>query len=279
MTTRAAGLIRRRIDLPNGPLAALESHPDGESLGTVLLVPGFTGSKEDFRFVLPLLAAAGWLAISIDQRGQYESPGPDDAAAYSVPALGRDLLQVVARLDAGPLYVVGHSFGGLVTRSAVLQRPAAFAGHVLMDSGPAALPAPRADVLSLLRPILDEGGLVAVWEAMQAVAAGDPRRIPVPIDPLDFQRTRLLGGSAAGLKGMGDALLTEPDRVAELAATGVRTLVVYGERDDAWPPSVQAQMADRLGAEAVIIRGSIHSPAAENPADTARALTEFFSRQ
>ena len=40
---------------------------------------------------------------------------------------------------------------------------------------------------------------------------------------------------------MGDALRSEPDRIDELKAAGVPTLVLYGEHDDAWPPTVQAR--------------------------------------
>lgn len=269
------GVVRRDIEIRGGPLAALEAGT--AERGTVLLVPGFTGSKEDFRFVLPLLAEAGWRAVSIDQRGQYQSPGPDDPAAYSVAALGRDVLAVAAAL--GPLHLVGHSFGGLVTRSAVLQDPVAVRSHLLMDSGPAALTGPRADVMSLLRPVIEQGGLAAVWDAMEAISASEPRRVQVVVDLKDFQRARLVGGSPVGLLAMGEALLSEPDRVAELRSAGVRTLVLYGEGDDAWLPLLQDQMADRLGAQVVVVEGALHSPAAEQPEATAAALVEWFSRR
>ena len=39
-----------------GPLTALHHAPDGPPTGTVLIVPGFTGSKEDHRLLLPELA-------------------------------------------------------------------------------------------------------------------------------------------------------------------------------------------------------------------------------
>jgi pimeloyl-ACP methyl ester carboxylesterase len=78
------------------------------------------------------------------------------------------------------------------------------------------------------------------------------------------------------LQGMGTALRGEPDRVADLAAVGIRTLVLYGVDDDAWPPAVQAEMAARLGAPTVVVDAAAHSPAVENPAATAAALLDFW---
>ena len=54
--------------------------------------------------------------MACDQRGQYESPGTDDPADYSVESLATDLLDLVDELG-GVAHVVGHSFGGLVSRS------------------------------------------------------------------------------------------------------------------------------------------------------------------
>jgi pimeloyl-ACP methyl ester carboxylesterase len=65
--------------------------------------------------------------------------------------------------------------------------------------------------------------------------------------------------------------------VAELAATGVPVLVAHGEADDAWLPSVQADMARRLGARHEVIDGSIHSPAVENPPRTVAVLLDFWA--
>ena len=61
-----------RVTVPGraGPLAALDTGTAAE--GTVLLLAGFTGSKEDFAPLLAPIAAAGLRAVAIDQRGQYE---------------------------------------------------------------------------------------------------------------------------------------------------------------------------------------------------------------
>lgn len=269
-----AGSELTSYDVVGGRLAAVSLRPVG-ARGTALLVPGFTGSKEDFSPVLEGIAAGGWHAVALDQRGQHESPGPDDLAAYSVESLAADLRQVIARLD-GPAHLVGHSFGGLVCRAAAIAEPTAVASLVLMSSGPAALSGPRVEAMDHVRPLVEAGDLVAVADLMDAAAALDPLRQELPGEIRDFLRRRFLTSSAAGLLGMGDALTSEPDRVDELAALDLPVLVLYGEHDDAWPPAVQAAMAERLGAAHIVVPGSRHSPAAERPDATVAALLAFW---
>jgi pimeloyl-ACP methyl ester carboxylesterase len=268
----------RSFDGGAGPLAALDTGAEGP-LGTALLVAGFTGTKEDFAPILAPLADAGVRAVAIDQRGQYESPGPDDPAAYTVDELAADVLAVVRVLraeSAGPLHLLGHSFGGLVCRAAVLTDPGAFSSLTLLGSGPSRLTGRRAQLLDHLAPLLEAGGVPLVHETMEQLAMTDPRAQAVPAPTREFLSRRFLANSAAGLRGMADAMLGEPDRVEELAATGVPVLVAHGEADDAWLPHVQADMARRLGARHEVIDGSIHSPAVENPPRTAKLLLDFW---
>src|ERR687889_92925 len=126
----------RTFDGGAGPLTALDTGGDGER-GTVLLVAGFTGSKEDFAPLLRPLCTAGYRVVALDQRGQYESPGPDDVGRYSVAELAADLIAVARVLRAespAGLHLVGHSFGGLVSRAAVLADPSVFTSLTLLGS-------------------------------------------------------------------------------------------------------------------------------------------------
>jgi pimeloyl-ACP methyl ester carboxylesterase len=175
------------------------------------------------------------------------------------------------------VHLLGHSFGGLVARAAVLADPAAFASLTLLGSGPSRLTGRRAELLGHLAPLLEAGGVELVHATMEQLAMTDPRAQAVPAPTRRFLSSRFLRNTAAGLRGMADAMLAEPDRVAELAATGVPVLVAHGEADDAWLPSVQADMARRLGARHEVVDGAIHSPAVENPPRTVEVLLGFWS--
>ena len=221
------------------------------------------------------LAAGGWRVVAIDLRGQHESVGPEDPQAYGVDALAADVVAVAGLLEA-PVHLLGHSFGGLVCRRAVLLQPDAFRSLVLLASGPQALTGPRVDVLAFLPGVIAQGGMAAVADASEAMSDADGLGRPLPEPVRAFLRTRWLTSSPVGLMAMGEALRTEPDRVEELRATGVPVLVAHGEHDDAWSPQVQAEMAVRLGAAHEVVAGAVHSPAVEQPESTAKALLAFW---
>jgi pimeloyl-ACP methyl ester carboxylesterase len=271
---------RGRVATGSGDLAALIGEPPATaaSAAPVLLVPGYSGSKEDFLPVLGPLARAGHRTVAIDLRGQYESAGPDDPAAYSIDALAKDVTDVLSDLaggDPSEAHLVGHSFGGLVTRAAVIAgtRPRT---HVLVGSGPGALGGRRADAVPLLLQVAEESGARALADAVAELDKSDPRMAGVPAEVTAFLHERWARASVMGLRVMGDTLLSATDEVDALAEAGVRTLVVHGETDDAWPPSVQREMAERLGADYAVIPGSVHSPACEEPEGFLVALFGFW---
>jgi pimeloyl-ACP methyl ester carboxylesterase len=298
------GTARRvEFELSAQRIAALQAGDRGAR--PALLVPGYTGSKEDFGPALDPIAAAGFLVTAIDLPGQLDSPGFTEASDYAPDRLARVVCELAAQLgdasqpgdrfrrtDASPgaasqvggvagpggqVLLVGHSFGGLVARAAVIAEPARFASLVLLGSGPARINGHRRVTMDQLDPVLASTGVPAVFAAMQAALQDDPGYVAPAPDVALFLERRFLSGTAAMLKGMADALRQEPDRVDELRATGVPVLVVHGADDDAWLPPVQREMAQRLEAKYVVIPGAAHSPVVENPAATIATLIEFWT--
>jgi pimeloyl-ACP methyl ester carboxylesterase len=268
-TSRAAQV---EVELPGFTLAALRT--GGETNPPVLLVPGWTGSKEDFGPILEPLGEAGYLVTAVDQRGQFRSPFRPDGD-YSPIALGNDLRLAAAALGGG-VHLLGHSFGGLVARAAVLAAPDQFRSLVLLDSGPAGVDDGRRERLDLMRPVLAQHGLAAVYQALVQLDASEPGYKPPSDEEARFMRERFLASDPQALIGMAEALIDEPDLIPDLAAADLPILVVCGADDDVWSPQIQAGMARRLGAPYTAIAGAAHSPAVENPTATVATLVEFW---
>src|SRR5580700_10921937 len=145
-----------------GGFAILEAQP-GHGVcerRPALLVPGYTGSKEDFLPVLEPLATAGRTVVAMDLRGQYQSPPGEDRDQYGAAALAADVLAVADSIgeQTGGVHLVGHSLGGLIAREAALRRPAALASLTLLGSGPGVIGGQRADALRDLLALLDPSG-------------------------------------------------------------------------------------------------------------------------
>lgn len=268
---RAHQLSTRR-----GHFAVLDARPEGTPRGTALLMPGFTGSKEDFIAMLEPLTAAGYRAVAVDGRGQYESDGPDFQEAYAQRELAADVL---AQADAvgTPVHLVGHSLGGQIARAAVLTDAEPFLTLTLISSGPARIAPSQQERVRLLSEALEltHMDMAKVWEGIQAMEPPDPPE-ETDVDGADLRR-RWLRHNPAQLIATGRQLTVEPDRVAELAA--VRPLpkhVVSGERDDTWPVPLLDDMARRLDARRTVIEGAEHSPNTDQPARTAAALSAFW---
>lgn len=60
------------VDIQGEKLAA-EIYEPTVRIADVVLVHGFTGSKEDFNLIGPLLADQGYRVLTFDNRGQHES--------------------------------------------------------------------------------------------------------------------------------------------------------------------------------------------------------------
>ncbi len=266
----------RRLATERGEFAVHDARPDGTPAGTALLVPGFTGSKEDFIGLLEPLAAAGFRVVAVDGRGQHETPGPDDESAYALSELAQDVHAQARALDAGPVHLLGHSFGGLVSRTAVLRDPAPFRSLTVMSSGPGAIVEAQQIRVRMLIDALGRMDMQSVWLAMRDLDPPEAEDAATPPEIGAFLHRRWMNTAPRQLVATGLQMIAEPDRVAELAAVPLPKHVVSGTADYVWPVSEMDTMAERLGARRTVVEGAEHSPNAQRPAATAAALAAFW---
>lgn len=248
-----------------------------------VLVPGFTGSKEDFIALYQPLFDAGMGVIGFDQRGQYQSPGSAEPDDYRLTSLAEDLRALIDEAHhrlgcTEPPHLLGHSLGGLVCQVAVAGG-LAVSSLVLLCSGPGALPPARRGRLADLQAALPDTDLATLWELKRAGERAPGAAEPPPAIAA-FLARRWCANDPIGMRAMAQILCTCSDLTDDLAAVvsaaDLPVAVIWGAQDDAWPVASQAQLARRLGASATCLPTAGHSPNTEAPAALVTALRETW---
>ena len=263
-----------RITIDGRPVA-FRRH-DGGPGRPLLLVHGFTGSKEDFDPVLASLAEARPV-VSVDLPGHMESHGPDDPAAYSLGALAAWLLQVAEALQLEDFHLLGHSLGGLVVQRVASLASQHLASLILMDTGMGALREDAAEVVTRVAVAARDRTMEAAWEESQR----RPPRVHTPSPNPErevFTRRRFLALNPAAVVGEARSLIGATPLGAFLRGIDIPVLVIHGEHDDAWIPSEQALLARTVaGARYVVVPDSVHSPQLENTDYWLKAVGTFLA--
>ncbi|MFA7279440.1 MAG: alpha/beta hydrolase [Sterolibacterium sp.] len=96
----------------------------------VLLLHGFPELWYSWRHQLPALAAAGYRAVAIDQRGYGRSSKFMQPDAYRITRLVDDAVGVVKALGESTAVVVGHDWGAPVAWTSAWLHPEVFRGVV-----------------------------------------------------------------------------------------------------------------------------------------------------
>ena len=97
----------------------------------VLCLHGFPDNAGSFRHQLPVLAEAGYRAISLTLRG-YELRSIPADGDYTIETIANDILAVIDSLDTGPVHLIGHDWGAAVAYVAAAAAPKRFQSLTVM---------------------------------------------------------------------------------------------------------------------------------------------------
>jgi pimeloyl-ACP methyl ester carboxylesterase len=267
------------LDVPGGRIAydATGSGP------LVVLSHGIGVRRQDYRFLAPRLAQAGYRVANADLRGHGESSM--GWASITRTDVAGDLLALIGHL-AGPAVIVGHSLSGGAATIAAATRPDLVAGVVEMNPFTRV---PKTDLGGLLRTrryrrcaFLLTGTQVfrslRLWMRYLDLA--------YPARPADY----------AGYRAALAAKLREPGRMAEFMKTFKSTpadaaaqlpnvrrpaLVIMGTLDpdfadpQAEGDAIVAAMPAGAGTVAMV-DGAGHYPHAQSPEAVAELVTPFL---
>jgi abhydrolase domain-containing protein 6 len=266
-----AGASERRVRFEDGQLVQLEAGAGP----TLVLLHGFTGSKENWLTLMPRLAPHHRL-IAPDLPGWGESTRVD-GGDYGYAAQADRIARWLATLGDAPVILVGHSMGGGIAALVAARHPERVAKLVLMDAG-GALFRENAFGLAVLRGenpfgVHDRASL----DRYLGTVFDDPPYVPWPADEaLITRRIADAGFETAVLDRIGrgpQAFLP----AEEAGRIGQPTLLLWCREDRV----IDASAADVYRAaipqsQTVLLDGCNHMPMMEQPDLTALALEEFL---
>ena len=246
---------------------AVELYEPQERIADAVLIHGFTGSKEDFEVIGPLLSAMGYRVLTFDNRGQHESAHSKRSDGYAMKSLARDALELARHYNFAKPHLFGHSFGGLIAQQAAVDASDYWASLTLFCSGPHWIP--NKPDLDATVHIMETMTMEESWNKYKEESdRGLPR--------YETYKKRWKASDPRSTKEMAIHLKSVQPLITEINATKIPVHVIYGENDDAWPLDMQDQRARDLSAPLTVIKDAGHCPNEDQPEETARVLANFW---
>jgi pyruvate dehydrogenase E2 component (dihydrolipoamide acetyltransferase) len=268
----------------------LELAPDQETDDPVLMIHGLGGWAENWRSVMPAVAASGRRAIAVDLPGFGESERPKRARYFDVtePFYARFLVALLDELGIGHAHVAGHSFGGVVAFTLAVWRPDRVRSLALVAPGGVGRALPQGFRLLTL-PGLELVARLrrspAITRAVLYTCFHDPRRCPeeVVAESIRYgqasvdEMISVLRAVVSFRRGIRDEV--RGPWIERLGRYRGPVLFVWGREDRVLPSSLLAQARELAPeAELRLIGSCGHLVMVERPDEFVEAFIPFLDR-
>lgn len=267
----ATGMRKRSAEVDGHRMVWMEGGPaDGEP---VLLLHGFTSSKENWLLMLPFLRLR-YRVYVLDLPGWGESQFRHDAS-YTLDLQAARVAEWARRVLPAAAHVVGSSMGGAIAGLLAARHSQHVASLTLMNAAGI-----NGSESSPFESGLAEGrnGLIArrfseVLQLLENVIERNRSTLPLALAPLMY--SEFVGRRMVNLHLFREMIQTPP--TPDLDSIDVPVLVLWGEDDRI----LDASSADAFKAvipHALVkkLRGVGHLPMIEVPGVTARRLRKFW---
>ena len=227
-----------------GPQIFWQCWSPAHTRGVVVIVHGLGEHSDRYGHVAQRMVAEDYATFALDHRGHGRSEGPRaviDRLADAVSDIDRLVLLAGDEHPGLPVFMLGHSMGGLLAVQYALEHQDRLTGLLLSGALAAldAAPAPARLIAGMLSVIAPRVGLIALDASL---VSRDPQVVAAySADPM-VHHGKLPARTVAELIAAGRRF---PARVAEIR---VPTLIMYGSEDRLCPPSGSVMLGERIGA-------------------------------
>lgn len=243
---------------PGARIAFRQWRPSGPVHAALVVVPGFNSHSGYYDWAGSRLSAQGYATYAVDLRGRGESDGDrffvQDFADY-VGDVARLVALVKTREPGLPLFLLGHSAGGVVACLYALDRQAELAG-LICESFAHELPAPDF-ALAAIRGLSHIAPHAHVLRLKNEDFSRDPQAVEaMDADPLIAHEAQPTQTLAALVRA--DTLLK--GRFGDLR---LPLLILHGTADKAAKPSGSEHLFEKAGSadkSLKLYEGGYHDP-------------------
>ena len=280
--TAISGPAVKKVEV-NGVVLPYEEEGSGDAI--VFVHGGLSGPA----VWGPVRAATGkkYRSISYTQRYYGSAPWPDDGKNFSVAIHADDLTNFIESLNAGPVHLVGWSYGGAVAATATLKNPSLVRSLTLYEPSLVSVLAAESPEGKTAR----EDGAQIFGPAAAAAKAGDAMQAVRLLYEAIYQ---LPPGGFEGLPQSTQAGVLENARTRPLSLAAPRpnitcddlktftrpTLVMWGEKTQPYFALTSEAVANCVpAAQRVLMQNVNHNGPVRDPDAFSAAVLAFLAKR
>ncbi len=223
-------------------------YPDGDPVALICLVHGLGEHSGRYEHVAQRFTDAGYAVFAMDQRGHGNSGGTrgDVTVDQSVSDIAELVADAKDEFPGTPVFLYGHSLGGLMGMTYVVRRQPAIAGMV------ASAPALDSELRDQKAKFFMANLLGGVVPGVTIATGLDPNgvsRDPAVVaaytsDPLVHDK---------GSLGLAKSTFQAMDAIMERTDFPVPLLIIHGQADTLTVPAASKRFADQVSGDVTLI--------------------------